>query len=229
MKPESGSLPLLRALHDLVFAAEQVRAVLDAAFEELSVELRDRPEAPHATRAIPTHLFARALPQGLPGIDGHETGSRTDQVRLCRAFLLRRGARMAAPERHANSVQRLVSYRGRGRIHQGVVGGGALHLAAREIHSPGADEVGFVGWSGSSGTRLPAPGLPAPSSSESPVFPDAARFWDIVPPGVWHFPEAGREEDWATVTFHSADEDEIIDELQPSFLAASPGRGEDSQ
>ena len=208
MTPGSGSLPLLRALHDLVFAAEEVRAVLEAAFEELSVELRDRPEAPHATRAIPTHLFARALPQGLPGIDGHETGSRTDQVRLCRAFLLLRGACMAAPERHRNSVQRLVSYRGRGRIHQGVVGGGALHLAAREIHSPGAQEVGLSGWSGPTEA-----GLLAPHASASPDFRAASRFWDIVPPGVWHFPEAGGEEDWATVTFHSAAEDEIIDEL----------------
>ena len=208
MKPGSGSLPLLRALHDLVFAAEEVRAVLDAAFVELEAELRDRPEAPHATCAIPTHLFARALPQGLPGIDGHETGSRTDQVRLCRAFLLLRGACMAAPERHANSVQRLVSYRGRGRIHQGVVGGSALHLTAREIHSPGAQEAGLSGSSGPTGA-----GLLATHTSVSSDFPAASRFWDIVPPGVWHFPEAGGEEDWATVTFHSAAEDEIIDEL----------------
>ena len=213
MTPGSESIPLLRALHDLVFAAEEVGAVLDAAFEELSVELRDRTDAPHATCVIPIHLFARALPQGLPGIHGHETGSRTDRVRLCRAFLLLRGACMAAPERHANSVQRLVSYRGRGRIHQGVVGGGPRDLRAREIHSPGAQKVGSARWSGSSGAGLPAPGLPTRPSSNSPIFPAAARFWDIVPPGVWHFPEAGGEEDWATVTFHSAAEDEIIDEL----------------
>ena len=205
MKPESGSLPLLRALHDLVFAAEEVRAVLDAAFEELSVELRDRPEAPHATRAIPTHLFARALPQGLPGIDGHETGSRTDQVRLCRAFLLLRGACMAAPERHANSVQRLVSYRGRGRIHQGVVGGGLRDLRPRAICSPHGSGAGSPARSSAGSLAMLPPA--------SPGFPAASRFWDIVPPGVWHFPEADGEEDWATVTFHSAAEDEIIDEL----------------
>ena len=208
MTPGSGSLPLLQRLHERVFAVREVRAVLNAAFVELETQLRHRPEVPHATCVIPTHLFARALPQGLPGIDGHETGSRTDQVRLCRAFLLRRGARMAAPERHANSVQRLVSYRGRGRIHQGVVGGGALHLGEREIHSPGAQEVGLSGWSGPTGA-----GLLAPHASASPDFRAASRFWDIVPPGVWHFPEAGGEEDWATVTFHSAAEDEIIDEL----------------
>ena len=203
VKPESGSLPLLRTLHERVFAAEDVRAVLGAAFEELTAELRDRPDPPHATCVIPVGLFVDGVPgrwSQLPD-GGHP-------VRLCRAFLLCRGARMATPERHRNSVQRLVSYRGRGRIHQGVAGGGPLELRPRELRSPGGEEAGLAGWSGSSG-----PWLPAPSSSESPVFPAAARFWDIVPPGVWHFPEAGGDEDWATVTFHSAAEDEIIDEL----------------
>ena len=179
MTPGSESLPLLRMLHGRVFAVREVRAVLDAAFVELTAELRDRPDPPHATCVIPVGLFVDDVPgESAPGPDGG------DQVRLCRAFLLRRGARMATPERHRNSVQRLVSYRGRGWIHQGVVGGGSLDLRPRAICSPGAGMGEGLG-----------------------------RFWDIVPPGVWHFPEAGGEEDWATVTFHSAAEDEIIDEL----------------
>ncbi|MCY4399025.1 MAG: hypothetical protein OXE96_06775 [Gemmatimonadetes bacterium] len=184
MTPGPESIPLLRGLHKRVFAAEEVRAVLDAAFEELVAELRDRREPPHATCPIPIDLFSRALPQGVPGLDGHESGSRPEPVRLCRAFLLRRGASMAAPERHANSVQRLVSYRGRGWIHQGLPGSGPSSLLPRAIASPGLGDAA-----------------------------DIHRFWDIVAPGVWHFPEADREEDWATVTFHSAAEDEIIDEL----------------
>ena len=31
--------------------------------------------------------------------------------------------------------------------------------------------------------------------------------------GVWHYPEAATDHDWATVTFHSAGEHEIVDEL----------------
>ena len=108
---------------------------------------------------------------------------RHDRVRLCRLFLLRGGARMAAPERHCNSVQRLVSYRGSGSIHQGVPGGDPEGLGARTICSPGADDC------------------------------DLARHWDIVPAGVWHYPEAAGGEGWATVTFHSATEGEIVDEL----------------
>jgi hypothetical protein len=37
--------------------------------------------------------------------------------------------------------------------------------------------------------------------------------WDVVPAGVWHYPEADSGGDWATVTFHSAAEGEIEDEL----------------
>ena len=159
--------------------------VLAAAFEELAAELGDRPDPPHAARVIPMGLFRNGPARGLAG-----------EVRLCRAFLLRRGARMATPEIHRNSVQRLVSYRGRGRIHQGVPGGGPLDLRPRAIRSPGV------------GTQTDR-GVDAPDVDTL----DLGRFWDLVPAGVWHYPEAAGDEDWATVTFHSAAEDEIVDEL----------------
>ncbi|MXX35127.1 MAG: hypothetical protein F4Z50_10240 [Gemmatimonadetes bacterium] len=177
--PDAGSVPLLRALHQRVFAAPEVRVLLDAAFEELVGELRERREPPHAARVIPIELFTDGLGSAL-----------ADKVRLCRAFLLRRGRRMAVPEVHRNSVQRLVSYRGWGRIHaespvEGRSRRGPRDLAARAIHSPDR-------------------GDPRPFPIE--------HSWDIVPAGVWHYPEAGGGADWATVTFHSASEDEIIDE-----------------
>ena len=193
MKPDDDSLPLLWRLHRRVFVDPEVRAVLDAGFTQLAAELEARVEPPHATCTVPVELF------------------KHPQVRLCRLFLLRRGARMAVPERHTNSVQRLVSYRGRGRIHQGIPGGPAVSLRPRAIRSPGegaaerradltGDELdrparaGGGGWAGATGeTHL-------------------GRFWDIVPAGVWHYPEADGGEDWATVTFHSAAEDEIVDE-----------------
>ena len=180
MKPDNDSLPLLRRLHRRVFVDPEVRAVLDAGFVQLAVELGTRPEPPHATCTIPIKLFASP---------SHAAGADQDQVRLCRLFLLRRGARMAVPERHTNSVQRLVSYRGRGWIHQGVPGGPPVNLRARAIRSP-QDSA------------------------------DLACHWDIVPAGVWHYPEADGGEDWATVTFHSAAEDEIVDEA-PTGLSGT--------
>ena len=181
MRPDRGSLPLLRRLHERVFGCPEVRGALTAAFEELSSVLEERPDPPHATRGIPVELFVDG---GLPAVD--------EPVRLCRLFLLRRGARMASPEVHRNSVQRLVSYRGRGRIHQGAPGGGPFGLRPREIGGSVADGL---------------------SAGGRPDDLDIVCRWDIVPAGVWHYPEAGGDLDWATVTFHSAAEDEIADEV----------------
>lgn len=176
MKPDQESLPLLQRLHERVFADPEVRAVLDVGFVQLAGELETRRDPPHTTCTVPIALFTAAS-------EPRVTADRHAQVRLCRLFLLRRGARMAVPERHSNSVQRLVSYRGSGSIHQGVPGGDPEGLGARAIRSPGANDSGL------------------------------ARHWDIVPAGVWHFPEADDAEDWATVTFHSAAEGEIVDEV----------------
>jgi len=192
VKPDQESLPLLRRLHERVFADPEVRAVLDAGFVQLALELESRTEPPHATCTVPIELFtgggrdwttAAGEDPVASASEDRVTGGRHDQVRLCRLFLLRRGARMAVPEQHRNSVQRLVSYRGSGSICQGVPGSGPVGLKARAIRSPGAGESGL------------------------------ASHWDIVPTGVWHYPEADGGEDWATVTFHSAAEGEIVDEL----------------
>lgn len=184
MKPDNDSLPLLRRLHERVFADADARSVLDAGFVQLAAELETRPEPPHATCTVPIELFTGGGQDRIAAAsEDRVAADRHDQVRLCRLFLLRRGERMAVPERHCNSLQRLVSYRGSGSIHEGVPGGDPVGLRARAICSPGADDSGL------------------------------ARHWDIVPAGVWHFPEADGGEDWATVTFHSAAEGEIVDEL----------------
>ncbi len=194
MKPDNDSSALLRRLHERVFTAPEVRAVLDARFARLAAELQSRPEPPHAACVIPIDFFTAALPAG-----------QARQVRLCRLFLLRRGARMAVPERHCNSVQRLVSYRGKGRIHQEMPGGGPEELRPRAIFSPltsaAADDDRPGAWT--------AAGADDPTSDPT----DCGCHWDIVPAGVWHVPEAAEDGDWATVTFHSAAEDEIVDEL----------------
>ena len=203
MKPDAESWPLLRRLHERVFADSGVRSALDDGFARLAAELATRTEPPHATCIIPIGLF----------VDEADN----DEVRLCRLFLLRRGARMAAPERHLNSVQRLASYRGSGAIHQGVPGGGPERLRPRAIVSP--DATRRVGDDGAARAELARHGGSAVESTEPAgtggpaAATDLARHWDIVPAGVWHFPEAGPDADWATVTFHSAAEDEIVDEL----------------
>ncbi len=181
MKPDRGSLPLLRRLHGRVFGCAEVGSVVEAAFEELESVLEERSDPPHAACVIPVELFV-----------GDSMPLMEDPVRLCRLFLLRRGARMAAPERHHNSVQRLVSWDGRGWIHQATPDGGPFGLRPREISGPVAN---------------------GSLDGGCPEDVDIARCWDIVPAGVWHYPEAGEGRDWATVTFHSAAEDEIVDEV----------------
>lgn len=170
--------------------------MLAATFEVLASELRARADPPHVARTVPIELFVAdtasdahggSPPEGPTSQPDHQTDSPQGPVRLCRAFLLRRGARMAVPERHGNSVQRLVSFRGSGCIHQGVSGGGPQNLRPRAICSPDAHR-------------------------DSLDAADLRHHWDIVPSGVWHFPEASKDGDWATVTFHSAGEHDIVDE-----------------
>ncbi len=195
MKPDRESLPLLRRLHERVFADPEVRAVLEAGFVQLAEELQTRPDPPHTTCTVPIELFTGVGQDRVTAAgEDRDAAHRHAQVRLCRLFLLRRAARMAVPERHCNSVQRLVSYRGSGSIHQGVPGGDPEGLRARAICSPGAK-----GPVRNDVARAASSGL--------------ARHWDIVPAGVWHYPEADGGEDWATVTFHSAADNEIVDEL----------------
>lgn len=204
MRPDRASLPLLRRLHRRVFVDPEVRAVLDAGFVRLAARLEARPEPPHATCTIPIELVTEGTKdRATREAHARATRERHDQVRLCRLFLLRRGARMAVPERHTNSVQRLVSYRGRGWVHQGVPGGPAVDLRARMIGSrqEGCEERPVDEMETS---------LAVPAHAAGPV--RLAAFWDIVPAGVWHYPEADGGEDWATVTFHSAAEEEIVDE-----------------
>ena len=189
MTPDAGSLPLLRALHERVFGTAEVSAVLDAAFDELAAELRERKEPPHATRVIPIDLFTGGMPPEF-----------AERLRLCRAFLLRRGSRMCFPEVHRNSVQRLVSYRGSGWIRQGGAGGADGGRQARSGSEPRRGPGALTG------RELHSP------ASGAPVAEPLERCWDIVPAGVWHYPEAGNDGDWATVTFHSASEGEILDE-----------------
>ena len=202
MRPDAGSLPLLRELHRRVFGGPTVRAMLDAAFAELAEELRGRTEPPHVSRVIPIDPFTRGLLAELAA-----------EVRLCRAFLLRRGCRMAAPEVHRNSVQRLVSYRGRGRIHAEAGGGGGTPEATTGSGRRGRRDPRRGRWDSRRGPLALVPRAIRSPDTEAVRATPIERCWDIVPAGTWHYPEAEADADWATVTFHSASESEILDEL----------------
>jgi len=104
-------------------------------------------------------------------------------IALCRVFILRAGSKMPRPEIHRNSIQRLLSFKGEGSIFSA---------------SPGGVNMMFNEYA-----------IVSPNKASSPTI---EKNWDIVPENTWHFPVAGKSEDWFTVTFHSASEADIIDE-----------------
>ena len=104
-------------------------------------------------------------------------------IGLCRVFILRASERMVRAEIHRNSVQRLVSYQGNGSIYSAL---------------PGGIDVNFVEYA-----------IQSPSET---ISTDIDLSWDIVAANTWHYPQAAPHADWYTVTFHSADEADIIDE-----------------
>ena len=91
---------------------------------------------------------------------------------------------MSPPEIHRNSVQHLMSFKGRGAIHSASADGVDMNFIEFPIRS--YDSISSSG---------------------------VTDTWDIVPGNTWHYPEAGTESDGYTVTFHSASEDTMIEEL----------------
>ncbi len=183
MKPAPACRNLLRSLHEAVFFSAATIKTLDRIFDDLAAELDDATE-PHVSRTVDMSLFSRHLPPTV-----------LEEVRLCRAFLLAAGNRMARPEVHHNSIQRLVSYRGSGAIVQAAPGEHVSRLRPRSIVSP-------PGRGRSQGDGVAA---------ATPI--DLDRHWDVVSPGAWHFPRADDDLHWATVTFHSASADAIQEGL----------------
>jgi len=106
-----------------------------------------------------------------------------EQVRLCRVFTIKAGQRAPHEEIHRNSIQRLVSYHGTGAVNCAQPGGVDRAYTRRQIVSPDL-------------------------ASEE----DISLCWDVVPENTWHFPEACGTGPWYGVAFHSAGENDIIDE-----------------
>jgi hypothetical protein len=163
---------LVEQLHSLVFSDPKSRKIIDmgykaalAVFEESGYSL------PYSSYNIPISHFSDKIAEEQQGM-----------VNLCRVFILRAGCKMPRPEIHRNSIQRLVSFKGKGTIFSATPGGIDMTFNGHQIVSPDNND----------------------SSIE--------KNWDVVPINTWHFPVAGEKEDWFTVTFHSASEADIIDE-----------------
>ena len=88
---------LLKTL-DALFRCESIRSRIDAIVERVAHNLAGNREASMAWESIPLELYGDALP---------------DVIRSSWVFILRAG-RATGAERHPNSVQRMVSYRGAG-------------------------------------------------------------------------------------------------------------------
>ena len=106
-----------------------------------------------------------------------------DEVRLCRVFTIKAGARAQHEEIHRNSIQRLVSFRGTGAVNCAYPGGSDRTYKPHQIVSP-----------------------------EQPHVHDISYCWDVVPESTWHFSEARGTEQWFGVAFHCASAETIVDE-----------------
>lgn len=170
--------PLIECLHRLVFDDAECRAEIEAGLQ-LAVRRFDDSHytQSYSSVTLPIDLFTAKLPVAL-----------RDQVRLVRVFTIKAGERAPHEEIHRNSIQRLVSFRGRGAVNS----------------LQPADER-------KSGTlrtyrkhEIVSPDLVAGH--------DMILCWDTVPQNTWHYPEARGSDQWFGVAFHSAAAEDIIDE-----------------
>ncbi|RVU86062.1 hypothetical protein EOL70_01035 [Leucothrix sargassi] len=177
-KVSHSDAALIEQLHALVFNDSETRGIINSGFESaLAVFEEPEYELPFASFNLSIEHFANKI-----------SDEEKTKIGLCRVFILRAGCKMPRPEIHRNSIQRLVSFTGKGAIHSA---------------SPGGVDMSFKECA-----------IVSPDENHSSSFEDS---WDVVPENTWHYPVAGKDEDWFTVTFHSASEAEIIDEYwEPS-------------
>lgn len=129
----------------------------------------------YSSVTLPIELFRNKLPEPLRG-----------EVGLCRVFTIKAAERAPHEEIHRNSIQRLVSFRGKGIVNCARPGGTDRAYIPHQITSPDSADT-----------------------------QDIPACWDVVPENTWHFPEALGSEQWFGVAFHSAPADVIIDEYVP--------------
>lgn len=152
---ESGILETL----DLAVRSEAIRPKIQAIVARVEQKLRERPDDVLAWEPIPLDFYTDPLPE---------------TIRSSWVFILR-GNTITGAERHPNSHQRMMSYRGSGDFQTRLEGDWCSHLL-----------------------------------TSNPAAPIAER-WISIPPHVWHQGIVPGE-NWVVVSFHTAAEDELIEE-----------------
>jgi hypothetical protein len=207
--------PAVLAALDAALRSPRAAAILNAAADEVAAELARTPNARLAWRPIPLETYDR-----LPG-----------SIASSWVFVLRAGCTSGA-ERHPNSIQRFMSFRG---------------AADMQIwgprYAPGKPASGQTGWSRASALQSNAE-TEAASAAGVPLHrawlsnhlisdPEAPldRRWLSIPVNTWHRPVMGAG-DWTVVSFHTAPDDQLIEERpaddenpDAGLLASSPYAG----
>ena len=149
---------VLQILDELV-KNRSITTMIDPIVRRVEQKLFQQPDAVMAWEPIPIEVYRKELPA---------------LIRSSWVFILRAQATTGA-ERHPNSHQRMVSYRGSG---------------------------DFQVWSGDRwNTNLLVSDWEAPLETR----------WISIPPYTWHQAVVS-ENDWVVVSFHTAAQDELIEE-----------------
>jgi len=149
---------ILEAL-DAAVSSSAIKPKLDAIAARVEAKLRERAADVLAWEPVPLDLYAGPLPKG---------------IRSSWVFILRAGTTTGA-ERHPNSHQRMMSYRGSGDFQTRTESEWRSHLLQSD------------------------PSLPLQEK------------WISIPPFVWHQAVVPAE-NWVVVSFHTASEEDLIEE-----------------
>lgn len=144
---------------DLAVRSESIKPRIDAIVARVEQRLRERPGDVLAWEAIPLDFYDPPLPQ---------------VIRSSWVFILRANTTTGA-ERHPNSHQRMMSYRGSGDFQTRIGRDWSSHVLESDAAVPISER------------------------------------WISIPPNVWHQAVVPGE-NWVVVSFHTAAEDELIEE-----------------
>ena len=151
---------------DQILRSERVQTLIRPVVERVRAKLSREATSFMAWEPIPLTVYCGVLPGA---------------VKSSWVFVLRAGANTGA-ERHPNSHQRMMSFRGSG------------DMQVQEDSSAPKDD----GWQSNTLT----------SDSDAPL----EKRWISIPQNIWHQPVISKEADWVVVSFHTVPAEELIEE-----------------